>query len=171
MHSKQIYLGLGSNMGNSIAILTEALQEIEAFPHLHDFRHSRFYQTSPVSPVVQRDFINAACVFMSPLAPYELLSQLQSIEKRLGKVPKEKIAPRPIDIDILLYGEEWIDSPDLSIPHPGLKERLFVLMPLSDLTDFLLIPKQDGDPQRLLLKDYLSNFQNSNNEKVALLRS
>ncbi len=162
----KVYLGLGSNIGDSIAIVTQALNKIAALPHVEDFRRSRFFQTTPVSPIAQRDFINVACCFSSSLTPHELLFQLQDIERKLGKVPKAKTAPRPIDIDMLLYGQEWIDTPDLCIPHPRMKERLFVLAPLSDLTDLLLIPNQQGELQPLSLKDYLNSFSNAHNEKV-----
>ena len=154
MHSKTVYLSLGSNQGDRISILQSALKEIQALPSIEHFKSSRFYQTSPVSPIPQNDFINAACSFACKLTPYDLLQHLQKIEKNLGKTPKAKNAPRLIDIDILLYDERWIDTPELKIPHPGLKKRLFVLIPLSDLTKKLMIPQVNGNVEQLILKDY-----------------
>lgn len=168
MHSERVYLALGSNLGDSIFILQRAFEEIQALPTISHFQRSQFYQTSPVSPIPQKDFINATCSFACELSPIELFQHLQAIEKKLGKVPKAKTAPRTIDIDILLYGHAWIDTPELKIPHHGLKGRLFVLTPLSDLTDHLLIPEPNGKLQRLVLKDYLSTFPNPNQERVSL---
>lgn len=133
--SDQVFLGLGSNLGDRLALLQAALKQIEALPNTSHFQASKIYETSPVSPIPQGPFLNAACSFLTDLSPFELLSHLQQIETALGKTPKPKTAPRLIDIDILLFGQMKIDTPTLQIPHPHWQERLFVLRPLLDLTE------------------------------------
>jgi 2-amino-4-hydroxy-6-hydroxymethyldihydropteridine diphosphokinase len=138
--SDRVYLGLGSNLGDRLALIKTALEKIQALPLTHRFQTSKIYETAPVSPIPQGPFLNAACTFLTTLSPFELLDYLQKIEKELGKTPKPKEAPRPIDIDILLFGQKQIDTPTLQIPHPAWQERPFVLIPLLDLTEEILLP-------------------------------
>ncbi len=132
----EVFLSLGGNVGDVTATMKRAEEEIRALP-VHDLRFSRLYRTSPVSDIPQADYINCACQFYTDLPATELLEKLQEIERKLGKVPKPKNAPRPIDIDILFYGNEIIHTATLDIPHPQWQERLFVLVPLSDLVDII----------------------------------
>lgn len=129
-----VYVGLGSNLGDSADIVAKALALLEAVPAISQFAASPLYLTSPVSDLPQPDFVNAVCRFKTTLAPMELLAELQKIERHFGQSPKPKNAPRLIDLDILFFGREKILTPDLEIPHPRWKERLFVIRPLSDLT-------------------------------------
>ena len=104
------------------------------------------------------------------LSPHKLLKILQEIERIMGKVPKSKNAPRILDIDILFYGQETHNDPDLTIPHPSWQERLFVLMPLKDLVKTLYVPSEKaGAGLRLDLQDYIKNFSNPFHEDVRLI--
>src|SRR5262249_9696203 len=151
---------------NTYNIIIQALQLLQIQPEIHDVQVSRFYQTTPVSSIVQNDFINAVCRFKTSLKPLELLKILQTIELKLGKLPKPKDAPRCLDCDILFYGQEKVSTPELEIPHPHWRERLFVLKPLSDLVDVLHVP---GIPLPLSLKIELQQFNNVHREIVTLI--
>lgn len=130
-----VYIGLGSNLGDPAGMVAEALRMLEAITS--DFTASPFYLTSPVSDLPQPDFVNAVCRFKTALSPVELFAELQKIERHLGQSPKPKNAPRLIDLDILFFGQERLLTSVLEIPHPRWKERLFVLRPLADLTSFV----------------------------------
>lgn len=145
--SDRVYLGLGSNLDNRLVLLESAFEAIQKLPMCSCFEASKIYETSPVSPIPQGLFLNAACSFLTDLSPFDLLALLQHIETKLGKTPKPKTAPRPIDIDILIFGQKQIDTPTLQIPHPRWQERLFVLLPLLDLTEEILLPS--GEPINL----------------------
>ena len=99
--SELVYLGLGSNIGDSRSLLERAFCSIKDIPQVDSLQTSSLYATSPVSPIPQRDFLNAACRFHTTLSPQALYDALHRIEVSLGKIPKEKNAPRAIDIDIL----------------------------------------------------------------------
>ena len=132
---KKIYLSLGANLTTPQRKLQAALQEIEKLPSTWLNKVSSLYQTKPISSIPQEDFLNIACELTSSLPPFTLLGQLQEIEKKLGKAPKPKDHPRPIDIDIIFYGSLTLQTTSLILPHPQWKERLFVLVPLNELTD------------------------------------
>ncbi|MCE5317434.1 MAG: 2-amino-4-hydroxy-6-hydroxymethyldihydropteridine diphosphokinase [Parachlamydia sp.] len=143
-----VYVGLGSNLGDPGALVAEALGLLEALPILSEFEASPFYLTSPVSDLPQPHFINAVCRFKTTLSPLKLFAELQKIERHLGQTPKPKNAPRLIDLDILFFGKERLLTSELEIPHPRWKERLFVLRPLADLTSY--VPGTDVPIQDLL---------------------
>ncbi len=163
---KQVFLGLGGNIGDPQALLGKAAAEIAAIPQVSDFRLSSFYLTSPVGPIPQDAFVNAACCFLTTLNVAELLAALQGIERSLGKVPKPKNAPRPLDIDILFFGKEVHETALLTVPHPRWSERLFVLQPLSDLVRYLDIPHKTAPCD---LHELLKAFTNPHNETVSRL--
>lgn len=167
-----VYIGLGSNLGDSKALLIQALQSIRVLPEIHDLTSSRIYVTTPVSAIVQNNYLNAVCRFTTSLSAKELLIQLQKIEAALGKTPAlEKNSPRYIDLDILLFGLEVHHENGLEIPHPRWLQRLFVLIPLMDLATELQIPdpKTPTQIQCINLAHYLKTFKNSNHETVSLL--
>lgn len=141
---KQVFLGLGSNMGPKRQLLEAAVQEIQKIPTVFELRVSNYYRTKPVSDLPQDDFLNAVCVLKTKLKSKDFFEILEGIERSLGKVPKAKDEPRPIDIDLLLFGDEFSNDPDLTLPHPRMLERYFVLKPLSDLVDFLQVPDGKG---------------------------
>jgi 2-amino-4-hydroxy-6-hydroxymethyldihydropteridine diphosphokinase len=127
-----VYLSLGSNVGDREARLREALQRIESV-EVRLLRRSSTYETEPQDVRDQPWFLNLVVEGETKLTPLDLLARIQEIEQEMGReriVPK---GPRTIDIDILLYGNEVIDRPELQIPHPKLAERRFVLEPLAEL--------------------------------------
>lgn len=138
MQQEIVYLGLGSNLGNSKNILQKACQSINLLPNTTVLQFSSIYCTSPISSIPQRDYLNLTCSLTTTLDPFTLFIYLEQIEQSLGKIPKPKDAPRKIDIDILYFGDRILDSERLIIPHPKIKERLFVLQPLLELTHKLL---------------------------------
>lgn len=126
-----VYLGLGSNMGNRQDNLGEALGFLSQ--RLRVEKVSSVYDTEPVGNTNQPRFLNLVCQVYTRLAPTELLTLAKGIESKLGRALSQSNAPRPIDIDILFYGDQVIETPELVIPHPRLAERAFVLVPLAEI--------------------------------------
>ena len=160
-----VFVSLGGNSPHSETLIHQSFAEISALPGVEEMRCSPLYRTTPVSTIPQPDFLNAACCFATTLTAIEVLTALQRIEERLGKVKKAKDEPRPIDLDILLFGREEHHSPEMKIPHPHWKERLFVLIPLQDLINEVVLPSGEV----LNLKGLIDNFDNVNNEVVSAL--
>lgn len=138
-------------MGDTFEVMQKTIAAIASLPEVFELKTSRIFLTTPVSPLAQNSFLNAAVCFLTMLEPYELFSKLEEIEKKMGKVPKPKTWPRVIDIDLIFYGDLILNDEKLTVPHPCWKERLFVLYPLSDLMD---------------VKKEIENFKNVNKEKV-----
>lgn len=135
------YIGLGSNQGNPGAQLTSALAALNGIPGTSLVRYSSFYRSKPLGPSDQPDFINAVALLDSRLSAMALLARLQSIENRQGRVRAgEKWGPRTLDLDMLLYGDKIIDEPGLIVPHPEIRHRNFVLIPLLELAPDMEIP-------------------------------
>jgi GTP cyclohydrolase-4 len=130
------YLGLGSNLGDRQNNLIQALQQMKAQVAVEEV--SAFYETEPLGYVDQPRFINAVCLVSTELSPQELFHFLKRIERRMGRQPTFRNAPRPIDIDILFYEDLILDSPELTIPHPRLAQRAFVLVPLAEIAPTLV---------------------------------
>ena len=126
-----VYLGLGSNVGDRRQNLTEALGRLD--PDVHVEVVSSLYETDPVGPQDQQNFYNAVCSATTSLAPYELLAHVKQIEGDIGRTKGRRWGPREIDIDVLLYGDQVVDMPDLRIPHVEMANRAFVLVPLAEL--------------------------------------
>jgi 2-amino-4-hydroxy-6-hydroxymethyldihydropteridine diphosphokinase len=126
------YVGLGANLGDSAATLRAALRELAAIPGITDCAASPFYRSAPVQ-ASGPDFVNAVARVHTRLPPLALLDALQAIEKRHGRERPHRNAPRTLDLDLLLYGDLRLDTPRLTLPHPRMAERAFVLMPLRDL--------------------------------------
>lgn len=131
--SVKIALGLGSNLGDRQAQITLALDSLAMHPHIDLLSVSSLYQTPPWGKTDQPTFFNAAALAETDLAPRILLEAVLGIERSLGRLRGELWGPRTIDIDILLYGSERIDEPGLTIPHPRIQERAFVIRPLADV--------------------------------------
>lgn len=138
------YLGLGSNLGERAAHLTEALRRLHSHPRLEVVKVSCVYETDPVGPQDQPDFFNLVAQVQVNCTPEELLAIVQQVEREMGRVRTERWGPRNIDIDILLYGNQTIDTPELQVPHPQMMRRQFVLVPLAEIAPDLILP--DGHP-------------------------
>lgn len=134
-----IYLGLGSNVGNRAGNLRMALRYLSPLARIEDV--SSLYETAPLGTEGQQpSFYNAVCRIASGLEPYGLLRFLKHIEFEIGRRPGPRWGPRPIDLDILLYGDRVLEREDLVIPHPLLAERAFVLVPLAEISPDLVHP-------------------------------
>ena len=133
-----VYLGLGSNLGNRQDNLDRALGFLSQ--RLRVEKISSVYETEPVGNINQPRFLNLVCQAYTRLAPTELLTLAKGIESKLGRTFNKSNAPRPIDIDIVFYGEQVIEIPELIIPHPRLAERAFVLIPLAEIAPDLVHP-------------------------------
>lgn len=136
---KIVYLGLGSNMGDSETLLQSALDALNR-PDLKLLRASAIYETEPIGLREQRWFLNMAAEFETELFPKQLLYRIRKIEVDLGRVRTVRNGPRTIDIDILLYGNAVVRTEELEIPHPRYRERRFTLAPLAELKPGLRDP-------------------------------
>lgn len=135
------YIGLGSNLENPALQLDAALAALDDIPDTTLVKYSSYYRSVPLGPGDQPDFINAAALLYSDLTAVQLLGELQSIEDRQGRVRDgHRWGPRTLDLDMLLYGNEIIDDPELAVPHPEIRHRNFVLIPLLELAPELEIP-------------------------------
>ncbi len=136
-----VYIALGSNLDMPVNHIQRACQELGALPQTRSLQYSRLYQSVPHGSADQPDYINAVAELETRLPPSELLSMLQALEQAHGRVHSgEHWEPRPLDLDILMYGDQQIDGPNLQIPHPYMAERAFVLYPLAELVTDLNIP-------------------------------
>ena len=126
-----VYLGLGSNVGDRKRNLIGALGRLG--PQLQVEATSSLYETDPVGPQDQQDFYNAVFRVSTRLTPDELLAHVKQIERDIGRMERERWGPREIDIDILLYGDQVVESPELRIPHLEMNNRAFVLVPLAEV--------------------------------------
>jgi 2-amino-4-hydroxy-6-hydroxymethyldihydropteridine diphosphokinase len=133
----EVFLGLGSNLGDRAGFLDQAVTALES---LGKVTRSRWYETAAVGMPGAPAFLNGVVRLETELAPDELLRQTREIERGLGRDPLRRAGSRPIDIDILLYGKQVISRPGLEIPHPRLHQRAFVLVPLAELAPSLVHP-------------------------------
>jgi 2-amino-4-hydroxy-6-hydroxymethyldihydropteridine diphosphokinase len=129
------YVGLSANLGDREATIRAAVAALSGVVAV-----SRLRETDPVGVVGQPPFLNGAVALETGLSPRELLDALFAVERDLGRERRERWGPRTIDLDLLLYGDETIDEPGLTVPHPRLHERRFALEPLLDLDPELAIP-------------------------------
>lgn len=136
------YIGLGSNQGESITTLNSALQQLAEHTKIQVEAVSSFYQTKPVGPQDQPDYVNAVARLSTRLNAQELLAVLLKTERLHGRVrnPKLRWGPRTLDLDVLLFGDAIIQETDLIVPHPELCKRAFVVYPLFELAPDLVLP-------------------------------
>jgi 2-amino-4-hydroxy-6-hydroxymethyldihydropteridine diphosphokinase len=144
------YVGLGANLGPREATLLRAVDLLSAEPGIEVLELSTFRETEPVGVVDQPSFVNGALALETGLSPRELLDALLRVERELGRVRDgERWGPRMIDLDLLVYGDEVVDEPGLSVPHPRLHERRFALEPLAEIEPELEVPGR-GSVSKLL---------------------
>ena len=126
------YIGLGANLGDAPAALRAAVQALAALPGTQVLQCSALYRSAPVD-ATGPDYHNAVAAVRTTLAPHGLLAALQAIEAAAGRERPYRNAPRTLDLDILLFGDLVLDTPALTVPHPRLRERAFVLRPLAEI--------------------------------------
>jgi 2-amino-4-hydroxy-6-hydroxymethyldihydropteridine diphosphokinase len=147
------YIALGSNLGDRKENLDRALQTLLENPRIDVTQVSSFYETAPVGgPAGQGNFLNAAAELKTDLPPKNLLEVLLEVERGLGRVRGERHGPRTIDLDLLLYGDLVHNEPGLTVPHPAMHERLFVLKPLAEISPLVIHPKSGFSIASLLEK-------------------
>ena len=127
------YLGLGSNLGERLAILQQAVDRLAREPGIRVVASSRVWETDPVGGPPQPDYLNAVIRIDTDLTPFELLDACQRVERSLGREREVRWGPRTIDIDLLLFGDQRLDVPHLTVPHPRMTSRAFVMLPLLEL--------------------------------------
>ena len=133
-------IGIGANLGDPRARIAAALEALAALSDTTLLRNSSVYRTAPVGKTDQPDFYNAAALIRTTLAPRALLDALLAIELSQGRERSVPNAPRTLDLDLLLYGDQVIAEPGLVVPHPRMHERRFVLDPLVEITPYCVIP-------------------------------
>lgn len=129
----RVLMSLGTNSGDRAANLEDALQALERVSGTEIVEVSAVYETEPVGKTDQPEFLNLAAEIKTELSPLELLEAVQGIEKKLGRLRTEKWGPRPIDIDLILWGLRTLNSERLTLPHPEFRKRAFVLAPLEEI--------------------------------------
>lgn len=137
----EAYLSLGSNLGDRKAQLQEAVRLLQLNPSISNLRMSSIYETAPVGYLDQHAFLNLVVRLETSLSPLELLDVCQEIEQALYRERLVRWGPRTVDLDILLYGQEQLTTERLTIPHPHMYERAFVLVPLRELMPSLSLPE------------------------------
>jgi 2-amino-4-hydroxy-6-hydroxymethyldihydropteridine diphosphokinase len=134
------FVALGANLNDPVAQVRAGAAALDRLPDTHRIACSSLYRTAPVGRTDQPDFINAVCAIETGLPARELMQALLEIERQHGRVRDIAGGPRTLDLDLLLYGDSVLDEPGLTVPHPRLHERAFVLYPLQEIAPGLAIP-------------------------------
>ncbi len=162
------YIGLGSNLVEPIKQVQDAIEEIKKLAHSHIINVSSLYLSKPMGPQDQDDYVNAVLALETKLAPLELLDALQNIENKAGRVRKEnRWGARILDLDIILFGNEIINTERLIVPHYGMKTREFVLLPLAEIAADLMLPSSVA-ADRQSIKFLSQNIANNAMVKLTL---
>lgn len=155
------YIGIGSNLNDPVAQVKEAVEELALLPDSLLVARSSLYSGKPMGPQNQPDYVNAVVALDTLLSAENLLQGLQQIEQLQGRERDgERWGPRILDLDLLLYGKSVIDSPGLQVPHPGMHERDFVIIPLAEIAGNLNIPG------RGLLTSLINRVENHSLKKL-----
>ncbi len=136
---KTVYLSLGANIGEPYQQLKSALLNLKEHPEIGELESSSFYRTKPIGPK-QPDFLNLAAKITTTLSPHALLAETQAIEAAHHRHRTTHWGPRTLDIDLLMYEEIQIQSDTLTLPHPEMEQRAFVLIPLAEIAPHLILP-------------------------------
>ena len=135
------YVALGSNLDDPPARVRTTLERLRDLPESRLVARSSLWSSPPMGPQDQPDFVNAACGLLTRLPPDALLQALKALERGMGRMqPAQRWGPRFIDLDLVVYGAQSISTPGLTVPHPGVQERDFVLYPLAEIAPELWIP-------------------------------
>jgi len=162
------YIGLGSNLSEPITQVKNAIEHIRKIAQSHVISVSSLYLSKPMGPQDQDDYINAVLALETKLTPLELLDALQSIENNAGRVRKEnRWGARILDLDIILFGNQMINTERLIVPHYGMKEREFVLVPLAEISSDLIIPSSIPEESQSV-KSLSQNVANNSMVKLKL---
>ena len=144
------FIGIGGNIGDAVAQVREAISSLNDIDDSTLVAASSLYRTAPVGFLDQPDFINAVAAIDTALSPHDLLAALRAIEQRHGRVREFKNAPRTLDMDLLLYDDAAFSDETLTVPHPRMHERAFVLAPLAEIAPEALIPGQGSARDALI---------------------
>ncbi len=144
-------IALGSNLGNSEHTIEKALVRLEQIDGMGLETRSQLYKTAPVGPP-QPDYINACAIFHTTLSPEQVLEVLLATEASFGRIRRERWGPRTLDLDLLFYGDRVVDTASLTLPHPRMCERAFVLVPLVEIVADWRHPVRDQTVKELLLQ-------------------
>lgn len=156
------YVALGSNLDGPRGQVGRAMAALADLPDTRLVLRSSFYRTRPFGPVAQPDFVNAAAGLLTLLEPAEMLAQLKALEAQLGRErPAVRWGPRLIDLDLLVHGGARIAEPGLEVPHPGIPERAFVLVPLAEFAPDLVVPGRGR------VRDLLARIDSADLERLA----
>lgn len=161
MQADTVYVALGSNVDNPTAQIEQAIEEVSALPGVQLKKASHLYQSKAIGPK-QPDIINAVIEIETTLTPIALLDILQLIENHHYRKRVIKWGPRTLDCDIILFGQKIIQSERLVIPHPEMKNRNFVIIPLYEIARDLIFP--DNSP----LKSYIKNFEQTQIQRIEI---
>jgi 2-amino-4-hydroxy-6-hydroxymethyldihydropteridine diphosphokinase len=135
------YIALGSNLGDRWATLSAAVRRLRAEPGLRVIESSEFYETAPVNcPPGSGEFLNAVVAVETDRSPEDILHLLLRVERQFGRVRSEPNSPRTLDLDLILYGDRVITTPELTLPHPRMHQRAFVLVPLAEIASGAVHP-------------------------------
>ncbi|MBB3185529.1 2-amino-4-hydroxy-6-hydroxymethyldihydropteridine diphosphokinase [Halomonas fontilapidosi] len=135
----QAWIGLGSNLDGPREHVERAVDELDRLPLTRRVAASRLYASAPVGPADQPDYINAVALLETWLSPLALLDQLQALEQRHGRLRGRRWGPRTLDLDLLLFDDQRVKQPRLTLPHPEMVRRAFVLVPLAELSPSLTV--------------------------------
>ncbi len=136
------YIAFGGNVGDVAETIGAARHALDDLFRVNLVAHSSLYISTPHGDIEQDNYINAVSSYQTSLSAEQLLKEMFTIELRLGRTRKQKWGPRTIDLDLLLYGQKVIESDELTVPHPRIQEREFVLYPLNEIAPELMIPEQ-----------------------------
>ena len=147
-----VFIGLGSNLAQPQTQISQAITEMAQLTDTSLLKQSSLYRSTALGSEPQPDYLNAVIKLATTLSPQALLEALQAIEAQHGRIRKQRWEPRPLDLDILLYGNQLISTDTLTVPHAEMKKRHFVLYPLAEIAPDLVIPGAENENLNQLLQ-------------------